>query len=158
MEFGFLVTAQPIAHEERPHKHFPSSVRSNCIGPVSLPDREALWQATYLQKKKIYGSSGIIAVGGKDGDDHGETEASRQRPRNNDTVEPVAFGAESVEYYEDVIDWFRTTGCVKEVLTLDFARCGCMGRTPQISEICHAAPPGKSKVGSSSGVLSMPRF
>ena len=118
MEFGYIVSASPLVFEERKHKHFECSVRSNCVGPVALPEREALWQATYLQKKKIYGTAGIIAVGGKDGDDCGDTEAARQKPRNNDTVEPVAFHSESVEYYEDVIDWFRTTGRPKYFQTL----------------------------------------
>ena len=56
------------------------------MGPVALPEREALWDISFQDKKALHGSAGIIAVGGKDGDDHGPTESgnkSRQPPRNN---------------------------------------------------------------------------
>ena len=109
MEFAYVFTSQPIMFEERKHKVYDCSVRSNLVGPVGRPDVDGLWQLTYGEKKKLYGDAGIVAVGGKDTAsalDDGES-PSHQKPRNNSTQEPVAWAAESVEYYTDLIDWFK---------------------------------------------------
>lgn len=47
MEFMFIITAKWRQYEERKHLHYPGSLRSNCMGPVSLPAMGSLWHASY---------------------------------------------------------------------------------------------------------------
>ena len=60
----------------------------------------------------MLGPCGRIAVGGtgetaEDKDNDDDTEREKQKPRGNDADEPVAFGASTVEFYEDLYDWHR---------------------------------------------------
>lgn len=111
IEFAHIVTGNPMSFgEDRKHKNYDCSVRSNLVGPVALPEREALWTITYKEKKDLYGTAGIIAVGGKDGDNEDGADGanrSRQPPRNNQTQEPASYGALTTAFYDDLIDWFK---------------------------------------------------
>jgi hypothetical protein len=57
----------------------------------------------------LYGQSGRIAIGSKDKetDEEDEREKTTVTTRTNATIEAVAFGASSIEFYEDLFDWHK---------------------------------------------------
>ena len=63
-------------------------------GPAVLAPAEAQWQATWAEKKKIFGPEQLIDVGGKL--DAGAPEPKRKKPHTDDTVEPVFLHSMSV--------------------------------------------------------------
>ncbi len=137
MEFTHFVTSKVLCLEDRKHLHYTGSLRSNCLGPVALPDYDALWMLPFGHKKSLYGVAGRVPVGGpgdrasepsnlEDIDEEIESWTTRAPNRTNATLEPVCYGAETVEFYEDLIDWHRAKAFINLTSTDINAALACI--------------------------------
>ncbi|MCP4244942.1 MAG: hypothetical protein GY772_30750 [bacterium] len=88
----------------RPRLHYAGSTMGNSMAPVSLPDLDSVWNATFAEKKILYGDRRML-VGGQAGaaDEDVPPGDKSQKKRNNEDIEPVCYGARSVAFWEDLL-------------------------------------------------------
>ena len=98
-----VCSAQPLNLPTRDSKHYPSSGtnQGTIIGPVVLTEVSKEWQATFEQKKEIYGKF-RIAVGGKTPGFEGDTKGRRE----NGDLEMVFYNSMPGKYYSELIHRF----------------------------------------------------
>ena len=85
------------------YQQFTGGTNGDVIGPVVLAPPETQWQATWAEKKEIFGPDQLIEVGGKLEVDAPADLLKRRKPRTDDTVEPVFFHSMPVLFYQELL-------------------------------------------------------
>ena len=103
------MSGNPIPAFDKKRLHYAGNTRGNFVGPVALPDLANLWSMPFGNKKELYGKHGRCALGGGPGEGDADIERKDKRnpPRNDETSEPVAHGAMTQEFYEELLHQFN---------------------------------------------------
>ena len=97
------ITLPPVKYQV-----YPGGTNGDVIGPAVLTPAETQWQATWGEKKKIFGPEQLIEVGGRLEAD--APEPKRKKPRTDATMEPVFFHSMQVLFYQELLDAFNLIG------------------------------------------------
>jgi hypothetical protein len=110
METLHLVTATPITLPPMKYEGWPGGTGGNAIGPVVLQGADEQWNATWAEKKLIYGPENFIDVGGKLEADM--PEHTRKKQRTDECMEPVFFHSLPEHFWLQMITCFNIIGVI----------------------------------------------
>jgi len=111
-----VLTGKPLQLKTAKRKVYAGTNQTNMIGPVAVPLAKDQWKATFAEKKTLLGHA-RFAVGGATegllqlGSDGG-------RKRQDDDLEPVAYHANSADFWGEIIHSFNI-GAIFDQTTLD---------------------------------------
>ncbi len=115
-EMLYVISDQFLSFPVRDKKHFGGTNRGDSWGPFPMCPVDTLWALPWKAKKALYGVANRVAVGGlgpnRDKDEEAEDRKARQPPRRDTDVEPVTWGAMSVQFYEELQHCFFGKGMV----------------------------------------------
>ena len=101
-----------------------TTTAGNSIGPMrlaDLTDAHATWQATYKQKKALYGDNARILPSGRPDEDATMTKSGEKRApqtRKDGDVEPVTYHGIKTEMWEELMHQTGSQGRLKVIVDL----------------------------------------
>ncbi|CAK0860741.1 unnamed protein product [Prorocentrum cordatum] len=109
-ETAFIVTKESLNIKMQANRHFNGTSKGSVIGFLDMPSVaadsvERPWEATFAQKKDMFGKSGRADVGGASPD--GENYCDMKGQRNDTDVEPANYHAMPRKWYSEVIHRFK---------------------------------------------------
>ena len=100
-----VINANTPALKPMKFNNFKESSAGSMMGPVILPPMGSMWSLRWPQKKGLFTTANLIAVGGRGGPDDEplEDEIPKPAPRDTDAMEPVFFHALPGRFYDEVL-------------------------------------------------------
>ena len=120
VELMTVLTGKPLQLKTAKRKVYAGTNQTNMIGPVAVPVAKDQWKATFAEKKTLLGHARFAVGGATEGLQLGSDGAPVRdaRKRQDDDLEPVAYHANSTDFWGEIIHSFNIGACFDQT-TLD---------------------------------------
>ena len=120
VELMTVLTGKPLQLKTAKRKVYAGTNQTNMIGPVAVPLAKDQWKATFAEKKTLLGHARFAVGGATEGLQLGSDGAPVRdaRKRQDDDLEPVAYHANSTDFWGEIIHSFNIGACFDQT-TLD---------------------------------------